>query len=72
MDKMKEKSMIKYLFVDIGGVLPTDGWSRKSRKLVAKKFDLNPEELENLHNQVFDTYKLDKLTIEEYLNYIVY
>ena len=72
MDKIKEKSMIKYLFVDIGGVLPTDGWSRKSRKLVAKKFDLNPEELENLHNQAFDTYELDKLTIEEYLNYIVY
>ena len=34
-----------------------------SLKLAAKVFDLNPEEMENRHNQAFGTYELDKLTI---------
>ena len=61
---MREKTGITYLFVDIGGVLLTDGWGHGSRKLAAKAFDLNPEEMENRHNQAFDTYELGKLTIE--------
>ena len=69
---MKTKNKIKYLFVDIGGVLLTDGWGHKSRKLAAKKFALNREEMERRHNQTFDTYELDKLTIEEYLNRVVF
>jgi putative hydrolase of the HAD superfamily len=69
---MKVKSEIKYLFVDIGGVLLTDGWSHESRKLAVKKFDLNPDEMENRHNQAFDTYELDKLNFEEYLNRVVF
>ncbi len=69
---MKEKTEIKYLFVDIGGVLLSDGWDHESRKLAVKKFDLNPEEMENRHNQAFETYELGKLTITEYLNRIVF
>lgn len=34
------------LFLDIGGVLLTDGWSHEFRKLVAKEFNLNTEEME--------------------------
>jgi len=36
-NKMKVKTEIKYLFVDIGGVLLTDGWVHKSRKTRGKK-----------------------------------
>jgi putative hydrolase of the HAD superfamily len=71
-DKMKREIPITTLFVDIGGVLLTDGWSHESRKLAVKKFDLNQEEMERRHNQAFDTYELDKLTIEEYLNHVVF
>jgi putative hydrolase of the HAD superfamily len=71
-DNMMDKKGVKYLFVDIGGVLLTDGWVHKYRKLAAKEFDLNPEEMEKRHNQAFDTYELDKLTIEEYLNRVVF
>jgi putative hydrolase of the HAD superfamily len=70
--QMKKKSSITALFVDIGGVLLTDGWSHVSRKLAAKAFDLNPEEMESRHNQAFDTYELDKLTLEEYLSRVVF
>jgi putative hydrolase of the HAD superfamily len=69
---MKKSSSITALFVDIGGVLLTDGWSHESRKLAAKTLDLNPEELESRHNQAFDAYELDKLTLEEYLSRVVF
>jgi len=69
---MKEKHKITCLFLDIGGVLLTDGWVHKYRKLAAREFNLNAEEMEKRHNQAFDTYELDKLTIEEYLNRVVF
>jgi putative hydrolase of the HAD superfamily len=69
---MKKSSSITALFLDIGGVLLTDGWGHVSRKLAAKAFDLNPEEMESRHNQAFDTYELGKLTIEEYLSRVVF
>lgn len=69
---MLNKKGITYLFVDIGGVLLTDGWVHKYRKLASKKFDLNPEEMEKRHNQAFDTYELDKLTIKDYLTRVVF
>jgi putative hydrolase of the HAD superfamily len=67
-----EKNRIKYLFVDIGGVLLTDGWVHEYRKLAAKTFGLNLKELDIRHNQTFDTCELGKLNIEEYLNYVVF
>lgn len=71
-ENMKHKIDIRFLFVDIGGVLLTDGWNHESRKLAVKKFHFNPEEMENRHHQAFETYELDKLTIEEYLNRVVF
>ena len=75
---MKQKKQIKgvlpitALFVDVGGVLLTDGWGHGSRELAAKAFDLDPEEMENRHSQAFGTYELGKLTIEEYLSRVVF
>jgi len=69
---MKNKADITHLFVDIGGVLLTDGWVRKYRRLAAKTFGLNFDELENRHNQAFDTYELGKLTMDEYLSRVVF
>jgi HAD superfamily hydrolase (TIGR01509 family) len=69
---MKKSSSITALFLDIGGVLLTDGWSHGSSKLAAKAFGLNLEELKKRHNQALDTYELGKLTIEEYLNQVVF
>jgi len=69
---MKGKTNIRYLFMDIGGVLLTDGWVHEYRKLAAKKFHLNPEKLEKRYNQAFDTYAEGKLTIAEYLSRVVF
>ena len=63
---------ITTLFVDIGGVLLTDGWSRDFRKLAVKEFDLDSEEMEIRHSQVFETFELGKLTMQEYLELVVF
>ncbi len=69
---MKKSSSITALFLDIGGVLLTDGWGHESRKLAAKKFNLDFDEMENRHNQALDTYEEGKLTLEEYLGRVVF
>jgi putative hydrolase of the HAD superfamily len=70
--KMKKATVITCVFLDIGGVLLTDGWSLAFRKLAAREFELNPEEMENRHQQAWDTYEVGKLSLEEYLNRVVF
>ena len=60
------------MFLDIGGVLLTDGWQTKSRKLAAKVFRLDFSAMEERHHTVFDTYEEGKLTLEEYLGWVVF
>ncbi len=63
---------ITTLFVDIGGVLLTNGWGHQSRRLAAETFGLNLTELEERHHLSFDTYELGKLTLKEYLDRVVF
>ncbi len=69
---MKKATTITCLFLDIGGVLLTDGWGHEYRTLAARAFDLNPEELENRHHQAFETYEVGKLSLKEYLGRVVF
>jgi putative hydrolase of the HAD superfamily len=69
---MKKATAITCLFLDIGGVLLTDGWGYECRTLAAKEFNLKPEEVEKRHHQAFDTYEVGKLTLEEYLGRVIF
>ncbi len=69
---MKTDFNITTLFLDIGGVLLTDGWNRKSRKEAAEKFDLEPGDMEDRHHLTFDTYEVGKITLDEYLKRVVF
>jgi putative hydrolase of the HAD superfamily len=69
---MKKPIKITTLFVDIGGVLLTDGWSHETSKIAAKMFKLDFEELNKRHTEVLDTYELGKLTLEEFLDRTVF
>jgi putative hydrolase of the HAD superfamily len=69
---MKKSSSITALFLDIGGVLLTDGWGHVSRKLAAKTFDLDLDEIDARHNMILDMYEMGKLTLEEYLSRVVF
>jgi putative hydrolase of the HAD superfamily len=69
---MKRTKKITTLFLDIGGVLLTDGWQHESRKRAAKAFHLDLSEMEDRHHLTFDTYEEGKLTLEEYLGRVVF
>jgi putative hydrolase of the HAD superfamily len=59
-------------FVDIGGVLLTDGWDHHARKRAARNFSINWAEMEERHHLVFETYEEGRLTLEEYLDRVVF
>ena len=63
---------IKALFVDIGNVLLTNGWDRTIRTGASEKFDLDYEEMNERHHLTFDTYEEGKLTLNQYLERVVF
>lgn len=69
---MKRAKAITTLFLDIGGVLLTDGWQAESRKFAAKTFRLDFNKMEERHRTVFDTYEEGKMTLDEYLAWVVF
>lgn len=69
---MTSSSPITTLFLDIGGVLLTNGWDRGMRILASEKFGLDYEEMNERHHLTFDTYEEGKLSLDEYLNRVVF
>lgn len=63
---------ITTLFLDIGGVLLTNGWSRKSLHLASSRFDFEDADAEERHHLTFDTYEAGKLTLDEYLDRVIF
>jgi putative hydrolase of the HAD superfamily len=64
--------LITTLFLDVGGVLLTNGWDHHARRRVAKNFKLDWAEMEARHNLNFATFEEGKLTLEEYLGRVVF
>lgn len=60
------------LFLDIGGVLLTNGWDHNARRRAAKAFELDYREMDERHHLTFDTYEEGKLTLDEYLDRVVF
>jgi putative hydrolase of the HAD superfamily len=69
---MMGSTSITCLFLDIGGVLLDDGWDHHARKRAATKFKMKWAEIEERHQQAFDTYEVGKLSLEEYLDLTVF
>jgi putative hydrolase of the HAD superfamily len=69
---MKKTPPITTLFLDIGGVLLTNGWDHHARKRAAKNFNLNWNEMQERHELNFDTFEKGKLTLEEYLERVIF
>ncbi len=65
-------SQITTLFLDIGGVLLTNGWDHNSRKRAAEVFGLDYEEMSERHHLTFDTYEEGKLSLDDYLKRVVF
>ncbi|MFZ1043065.1 MAG: HAD family phosphatase [Anaerolineales bacterium] len=63
---------ITTLFLDIGGVLLTNGWDRDIRVHASEKFGLDNKEMDERHHLTFDIYEEGKLSLDEYLNRVVF
>ena len=66
------KSIPTTLFLDIGGVLLSNGWGHESRKAACQIFDLDFDDIEDRHHLTFVTYEEGKLTMNEYFNRVVF
>ncbi len=69
---MTSSAPISCVFLDIGGVLLTDGWDHHARKCAARAFQLPLAEMEERHHLVFETYEEGRLTLGEYLDLVVF
>ena len=69
---MKKLAPIETLFVDIGGVLLTNGWDHHARRCAVKHFQLDWAEMEQRHGLNFETHEKDKVTFKEYLDRVVF
>jgi len=71
-ETMKKATGITCLFLDVGGVLLTNGWDHLARQRAAKNFKLEWAEMEDRHHLTFDTYEEGKLTLKDYLSRTVF
>ena len=63
---------ITTLFLDVGGVLLTNGWDRHARRRAAEQFNLDYEEMNERHHLTFDTYEQGKLSLDQYLERVIF
>ncbi|MDR0532840.1 MAG: HAD family phosphatase [Verrucomicrobiales bacterium] len=69
---MSKQPHINTLFTDIGGVLLNNGWDRKRRAITVEKFGLEGPEMDERHHLTFDTYEEGKISLDEYLDRVVF
>ncbi len=63
---------IQALFIDLGGVMLTNGWDSDTRRAAAQHFGFDQAEMDSRHRMTFDTYEIGKLTLNEYLSRSVF
>jgi putative hydrolase of the HAD superfamily len=69
---VKKSLPITCLFLDVGGVLLTNGWDHHARRRAAKHFRLDYDEMQARHELNFVIYETDKLTLQEYLGWVIF
>lgn len=69
---MIQTSPVTTLFLDIGGVLLTNGWDRHSRQRAAEEFHLDFSEMDERHHLTYDTYEEGNLSLDEYLKRVIF
>jgi putative hydrolase of the HAD superfamily len=60
------------LFLDVGGVMLSNGWGHESRRLAADVFNLDFSDMDERHHLIQVTYEEGKLTLGEYLKRVVF
>ena len=63
---------IKVVFMDVGGVLLTNGWDHHSRENAAKIFNFDYDEMNILHNFIYNVFEVGNISLDEYLETTVF
>ncbi len=63
---------ISTILWDVGGVLLTNAWDRTERDAVLARFGLDPGEFERRHEDVFERFERDEISLDEYLRRTVF
>jgi len=69
---MKKLIPVTTLFLDIGGVMLSNGWGHESRRSAADVFNLDFDEMDERHHVIQITYEEGKITLNEYLKRVVF
>jgi putative hydrolase of the HAD superfamily len=69
---MQKINDLKILFFDVGGILLTNGWGHESRQKAAEIFKLDYDEIDALHNFIFNVYEIGSITLDEYLDTVIF
>lgn len=62
------QSNIRVLFLDIGGVLLTNGWDTAAREKAISTFSLDATEFEKRHGMAFDSFERGRMSLDTYLD----
>ena len=65
-------STIRALFWDVGGVLLTNAWDHEERDQAVERFLLSKTEFDERHKEVVPLFEEGKLTLDEYLDRVVF
>lgn len=60
------------IFLDIGGVILSNGWDHQLRMKAAEDFHLDFAEMNKRHSLTFDTYEIGKISLDTYLDRVVF
>jgi putative hydrolase of the HAD superfamily len=69
---MNKSIPVTTLFLDIGGVMLSNGWGHESRRSAADFFNLDFDEMDERHHVIQITYEEGKITLTEYLKRVVF
>lgn len=66
------RSFYTTLFLDVGGVLLTNGWDHGMREKAAQKYHLDLIEMNKRHALTFDTFEIGKISLDVYLDRVIF
>lgn len=58
--------------MDIGGVMLTNGWDHESRQKAAEVFKFDYDEMNILHNFIYNVFEIGSISLDEYLDTVVF
>jgi putative hydrolase of the HAD superfamily len=66
------KTQPNVLFLDIGGVLLTNGWTHEARQKAATQFGFDYTAMNTYHEMIFDIYEQGSVSLDHYLDTVLF